>query len=105
MTVGSAGSAGDDATPADFKPGSAVSISFLTGDLAIEASGTVTAVGENKLLAFGHQLFNFGPIQLPLAATHVYTTLPSMMGSSKMGRLPGSLEHSCRIGCPALLVI
>ncbi|MBN1560639.1 hypothetical protein JW998_10345 [candidate division KSB1 bacterium] len=67
-----------------FQPGSAVSVVFVTGDLSIEATGTVTAVGNNKILAFGHQLFNFGPISLPLAAAKIYATLPSMMQSSKV---------------------
>jgi hypothetical protein len=67
-----------------FEPGSAVSVVFISGDLSIEATGTVTAVGDNKLLAFGHQLFNFGPIRLPLAGTQIYATLPSLMSSTKM---------------------
>lgn len=84
VVSGNAGTAQTDDTPI-LKPGSAVSVALLTGDMAIEATGTVTAVSENKILAFGHELFNFGPIRLPLAATHVYATLPSLMGSSKMG--------------------
>lgn len=79
-----AGSASSDTESSSFEPGSAVSIVFLTGDMSIEATGTVTAVAPGKLLAFGHQLFNFGSIALPLAGTKVYTTLPSMMGSSKV---------------------
>lgn len=66
------------------RPGSAVSVVFLTGDLSIEATGTVTAVKDDKILAFGHQLFNFGPISLPMAGAKIYATLPSMMESSKM---------------------
>ncbi|MBN1480484.1 hypothetical protein EH223_20720 [candidate division KSB1 bacterium] len=87
MIAGGAGTGKPQKT--SFQPGSAVSIVFLTGDLAIEASGTVTAVGENKLLSFGHHLFNFGPISLPLAGTQVYATLPSLMGSSKMATATG----------------
>lgn len=82
MITGGAGSG--EPKKVVFQPGSAVSVVFLTGDLAIEASGTVTAVAENKLLSFGHHLFNFGPISLPLAGTQVYTTLPSLLGSSKL---------------------
>ncbi len=80
----SGGAGGSKTIKSSFEPGSAVSIVFLSGDLSIEATGTVTAVGDNKLLAFGHQLFNFGPIRLPLAGAEVYATLPSIMGSSKM---------------------
>jgi len=68
-----------------FVPGSAISVLFLTGDLSIEATGTVTAVNQQQLLAFGHSLFNLGAIELPLAGAQIYATLPSLMGSSKMG--------------------
>ena len=88
MVAGNAPATEDAST---LEPGSAVSVVFLTGDLAIEATGTVTAVGDNKLLAFGHQLFNFGPIALPMAGARVYTTLPSLMGSSKMSSATGVL--------------
>ncbi len=83
MVSGISSAAQESGTP-QFEPGSAVSIVFLSGDLSIEATGTVTSVTDNQLLAFGHQLFNFGPIQLPLGGTKIYATLPSLMGSSKM---------------------
>jgi hypothetical protein len=70
-------------------PGSAVSIVFISGDYSIEATGTVTAVQGTRLLAFGHQLFNFGPIRLPLAGADIYATLPSLSGSSKMASATG----------------
>ncbi len=67
-----------------FEPGSAVSQVFLSGDIGIDATGTVTAVHENKLLAFGHYVFNLGPVNLPVASAKILATLPSMMGSNKM---------------------
>lgn len=81
--VMSGGSGGENRrTP--LSPGSAVCVVFMTGDYTIEATGTVTAVAGNKVLAFGHSLFNLGPISLPLAGATVYATLPSLMASSKM---------------------
>ena len=71
-------------TPTEFKPGSAISQVFISGDVGIEVSGTVTAVQDNRLLAFGHYIFNLGPVNLPLAHTRILATLPSLMGSSKM---------------------
>ncbi len=67
-----------------FEPGSAVSQVFLSGDIGIDATGTVTAVHDNKLLAFGHYVFNLGPVNLPVASAKILATLPSMMGSNKM---------------------
>ncbi len=75
---------GEESASPSFEPGSAVSIVLVSGDYSIEATGTVTAVSENRLLAFGHQVFNFGPIRLPLAGSRIYATLPSLMASSKM---------------------
>ena len=68
----------------EIKPGSAVAQVFIDGDYSIETTGTVTAVNNDMLLAFGHYVFNLGPINLPLARAHILATLPSMMGSNKM---------------------
>ena len=84
VTSGGSGSqkSGTDNTPVE--PGSAISQVFISGDMSIESTGTVTAVYDQKLLAFGHYIFNMGPINLPLARANILATLPSMMGSSKM---------------------
>ncbi|MBN1996355.1 hypothetical protein JW935_02300 [candidate division KSB1 bacterium] len=66
------------------QPGSAVCQVLVSGDMSIEGSGTVTDVFDNKILAFGHYVFNLGPVNLPLGRARVLTTLPSLMGSSKM---------------------
>lgn len=66
------------------EPGDAVSQVFVSGDLGIDATGTVTAVQGNRVLAFGHHVFNLGPINLPMARSRILTTLSSLMGSSKM---------------------
>jgi len=84
--AGGSGTTGEKSGAApEFKPGSAVAVVLVTGDYSIEATGTVTAVSGTKLLAFGHQLFNFGPVRLPLAGAQIYATLPSLMASTKMG--------------------
>jgi len=68
----------------DIQPGAAIAQVFIHGDLGIEATGTVTAVKDNDVLAFGHFIFNLGAIDLPLARTRIIATLPSYMGSNKM---------------------
>jgi hypothetical protein len=81
---------GGSPTGADFKPGArlepgaAVSQLFVGGDMAIDATGTVTAVQGNRVLAFGHHIFNLGPTRLPMASSRILTTLSSVMASSKM---------------------
>ena len=67
-----------------FEPGSPISQVFVCGDYDIETTGTVTAVSGDKLLAFGHYVFNLGPINLPLAPARISATLPSLLGSNKL---------------------
>jgi len=91
-----------------FEPGSAVSQVFLSGDIGIDATGTVTAVHDNKLLAFGHYVFNLGPVNLPVASAKILATLPSMMGSNKMAvstNIVGSVRQDRLTGVYADLSI
>ena len=74
----------EETSDQEIKPGSAISQVFIHGDLGINATGTVTAVKDNRLLAFGHFIFNLGAINMPLARTRILATLPSLMGSNKM---------------------
>ena len=67
-------------------PGDAVGVGLVTGDLQIAASGTVTHVDEEtgSVYAFGHPLFNLGPIEYPMTSSEVHLVLPSLMRSFKM---------------------
>lgn len=65
------------------EPGSAIAGSIISGDFDISAVGTVTLRDENKLLAFGHPFFNNGPVNIPMAAAKVITTLSSLYSSNK----------------------
>jgi hypothetical protein len=72
------------AAGAILKPGDAVAIQLVRGDLDLSATGTVTAVDGNKLLAFGHPMFNFGQVDIPATAAYVHHCLASMNISFKM---------------------
>ena len=67
-------------------PGDAVSVGLVTGDIQISASGTVTHVNQETgaVYAFGHPLFNLGPINFPMKRANVHLVLPSIMNSFKM---------------------
>lgn len=71
-------------TTSVLQPGSAVSTVLISGDAGIAATGTVTAVSEHQLLAFGHPVFSLGAINLPLYGARIHWTVASMMSSSKM---------------------
>ncbi|MGE3956084.1 MAG: SpoIVB peptidase S55 domain-containing protein [Vicinamibacterales bacterium] len=66
------------------KPGDAVGVTFVSGDLELGATGTVTHVDENKVYAFGHPMYNLGPIDFPMTRAYVYTVLPSLFSSAKL---------------------
>jgi hypothetical protein len=83
-----AAAAGARAGMADFdgplKPGDAVGVTFVSGDLELGATGTVTHIDENRVYAFGHPMYNLGPIDFPMTRAYVYTVLPSLFSSAKL---------------------
>jgi hypothetical protein len=69
---------------------------MLGGDSEMGATGTVTHVDGDRVYAFGHPFFNFGPTAFPLTRAHVYATLPSLMSSFKiatMGDVIGTMQQ------------
>ncbi len=78
------------------KPGDAVGVTFVSGDLELGATGTVTHVDENRVYAFGHPMYNLGPIDFPMTRAYVYTVLPSLFSSAKLsstGEVIGSFQQ------------
>ncbi len=83
-------------SPVDFQPGDAVGVLFADGDIRMAGMGTVTAVEGNRLLAFGHPLFNLGRCELPMIAGEVVSFIPSLAQSFKLinsGRLAGTVVN------------
>ncbi len=70
--------------PTRLKAGDAVGIQFITGDLLMDATGTVTYVEGNKVLAFGHPIYNLGPVDFAMAKADVIGVLPSLNVSQKL---------------------
>jgi hypothetical protein len=75
------------AEPEPVRPGDAISLQLVRGDLNIAASGTVTHVEGERVLAFGHGLLQSGPTDFPMARAEVYLTLASDAGSTKFVRI------------------
>jgi hypothetical protein len=78
------------------RPGDPIGVSLLGGDADMGASGTITHIDGDKLYAFGHPFFNFGPAAFPLTRAYVYTSLPSLMSSFKiatLGDIVGTLKQ------------
>ena len=76
--------AGDMPYDGPLKPGDAVGVTFVTGDLELGATGTVTYIDDDKVYAFGHPMYNLGPTEFPMTRAYVYTVLPSLFSSAKL---------------------
>jgi hypothetical protein len=70
-------------------PGDSVATVLIDGDMGMSAFGTVTYNDGKKVLAFGHPLFNLGPVTMPLAKSEVLLTLASAFQPSKIANATG----------------
>src|SRR5215470_9510591 len=84
---------GENPYEGPLKPGDAIGVMLVSGDLELGATGTVTHVDGDKVYAFGHPLYNLGPTSFPMTRAYVYTVLPSLASSLKVsttGEIIGS---------------
>jgi hypothetical protein len=82
-----AGLGGADAAavqPEPLVPGSAVSAILVRGDLSVAGTCTVTYVDPTRLLACGHPITQYGPVDMPMTKAAVVTTLPSPLNAFKI---------------------
>lgn len=66
------------------EPGCALGVSLMTGDFDATATGTVTYVDGDRVLAFGHSFFGAGEIPMPVSTCVIHTVMPSLGRSFKM---------------------
>jgi hypothetical protein len=83
------GGSGAGAAPSNepLRPGDPIGVSLLGGDSEMGATGTITHIDGNRLYAFGHPFFSFGPTAFPMTRATVYMSLPSLMSSFKIATL------------------
>ncbi len=67
------------------RPGAAIAVPLLNGDMDMSAIGTVTDVVKGHVYAFGHRFFAQGRSTLPIAGAYIYTILPDVEASFKLG--------------------
>ncbi len=87
VVVAGAASTGADVDAgekAQLVPGSYIAVPFVSGDISMSISGTVTEVIGDKVYAFGHFLLGYGQIDLPLATAKVHTVVSSIASSFKL---------------------
>jgi hypothetical protein len=78
MRVGGGGGkmSGKDG-PTEFLMGASIAVQLMRGDVSAAATGTVSYVDGNKILAFGHPMFQAGEIYAPVASSEVTTVVAS----------------------------
>src|SRR4030095_553105 len=72
-------------TTEDSQPGSAVAVDLLRGDLHLAAIGTVTWRDGDRILIFGHPLFQSGDVRLPMSTANITNIVASDLSSFKLG--------------------
>lgn len=70
----------------EIKPslGYAIGATFIDGDLKAAAIGTLTYINQDTIYAFGHPLFNFGELELPLVLGKIHCVMPAYDNSFKL---------------------
>jgi hypothetical protein len=84
-TGGTTTKAGDPNGPKAFVGGGSIAVELIRGDMAAAAVGTVSLVEGNKVLAFGHPMFQTGETYAPVSTAYVHTVIPSAMSAFVMG--------------------
>lgn len=83
-TGNSAGAKGENG-PTKFVMGGSIAVELIRGDMSAAAVGTVSYVDGDKVLAFGHPMFQTGETYAPVSTVYVHTVIPSAMSAFVMG--------------------
>jgi hypothetical protein len=73
-----------DASSPILVPGGAVGVALIRGDMTSSGIGTVTAVDGNRIVAFGHPMFQGGAVNLPMVGGVIHTIMASQELSFKI---------------------
>jgi len=86
VNIGPSNQALKEMSPSDFtlREGDAVGVELATGDVSMSVIGTVTCIDGNKVLAFGHPLYNLGTVDYGMSKAKVITVIPSLSSSFKI---------------------
>ncbi|MCP4445943.1 MAG: hypothetical protein GY811_11445 [Myxococcales bacterium] len=71
------GTGNSNAGPTEFQMGGAIAVQLVRGDMSAAATGTVSYVDGDGVLAFGHPMFQAGEVYAPVAAAEIHTVIPS----------------------------
>ena len=74
---GTGGVSSSETGPSKFEMGGSISVQLIRGDMSAAATGTVSYIEGNNVLAFGHPMFQTGETYAPVATATVHTVVPS----------------------------
>jgi hypothetical protein len=83
------------------QPGESVAGVLVSGDMNVTALGTVTYNDGKRVLAFGHPMFNTGPVDMPMSKGEVLTVLASAFQPNKFANateIVGALKQDRHSG-------
>jgi hypothetical protein len=83
-------------TRRSLQPGDAVAVAVTTGDITLAATGTVSYVDDDRVVAFGHPMMSLGEVALPMARAEIVAILPSNLNSLKVantGEIIGTINQ------------
>lgn len=83
-TVAAAAPATSQAGPRQLVMGGSISVELIRGDMGAAATGTVSYIDANKVLAFGHPFFQTGESYAPVSTATVHTVIPSAQSAFVM---------------------
>ena len=69
---------------ANLAPGAAIGVQLASGDVDATGVGTVTYRLGNRVLAFGHPMFNLGSVSMPMTTAYVHDIFPAYDISFKL---------------------
>jgi hypothetical protein len=86
MDWGAYGQSGGAAPTAEMslREGDPVAVELVGGDLRVAAVGTVSYVDGDRILAFGHPLYNLGKVDYAMAEASILAVVPSLESSFKL---------------------
>jgi hypothetical protein len=79
------------ALSSEFSGGYALAVPLLEGDLALAGVGTLTFRLGDKLVAFGHPMFDFGVVNYPMAPARIHSIVRSVARPFKLGESLGQI--------------
>jgi hypothetical protein len=85
IPAGTSAGVGEGPTADDLVPGASIGLAFATGDVSMTAIGTVTWREGDRLLAFGHPMFQRGRARFPMTTATIETVMPKLDSSFKFG--------------------